>query len=79
MRECERIIESIEHFYGHIEIECYDRMGVCSVEYKGDLDSKKEEIWEQVYFQEQYFDVKIEGITNGKDRKCDNGQYVHGV
>ena len=38
MRECERIIASIEHFYGHMEIECCDSLGLCSVEYKEDLD-----------------------------------------
>ena len=32
MRECERIIASIEHFYGHMEIECCDSLGLCSVE-----------------------------------------------
>lgn len=46
MKECERIIESIEHFYGHMEIECCDRMGLCSVEYKEDLECKKEELVE---------------------------------
>ncbi len=46
MRECERIIESIEHFYGHMEIECCDSLGLCSVEYKKDLECKKEEIVE---------------------------------
>lgn len=46
MKECERIIESIEHFYGHMEIECCDRMGLRSVEYKEDLECKKEELVE---------------------------------
>jgi 3-deoxy-D-manno-octulosonate 8-phosphate phosphatase KdsC-like HAD superfamily phosphatase len=46
MKECEKIIESIEHFYGHMEIECCDRMGLCSVEYKEDLECKKEELVE---------------------------------
>ena len=46
MKECERIIESIEHFYGHMEIECCDSMGLCSVEYKEDLECKKEELVE---------------------------------
>ena len=46
MRECERLIASIEHFYGHMEIECCDRMGLCSVEYKEDLECKKEELVE---------------------------------
>lgn len=46
MKECERIIESIEYFYGHMEIECCDRMGLCSVEYKEDLECKKEELVE---------------------------------
>lgn len=46
MRECERIIATIEHFYGHMEIECCDSLGLCSVEYKEDLDCKKEELVE---------------------------------
>lgn len=46
MGECERLIASIEHFYGHMEIECCDSLGLCSVEYKEDLDCRKEEIIE---------------------------------
>lgn len=46
MRECNRIIESIEHFYGHMEIECCDRLGLCSVEYKEALEPKMAEIIE---------------------------------
>lgn len=46
MRECERIIESIEHFYGHLEVECCDRLGLCSVEYKNAVEQRKEEIIE---------------------------------
>lgn len=44
MKECDRIIESIEHFYGHMEIEACGSIGLCSVEYKEDLDSRKGEI-----------------------------------
>ena len=44
MKECERIISSIEHFYGHLEIECCDHLGLCSVENKEDAASRKEEI-----------------------------------
>ncbi len=44
MRECERIIESIEHFYGHLEIERCGSLGLCSVEYKDDLNPRKDEI-----------------------------------
>ena len=46
MRECERIIESIEHFYGHMEIECCGHMGLCSIEYKEDVAARKAEIVE---------------------------------
>ena len=46
MGECERIVASIEHFYGHMEIKCCDSLGLCSVEYKEDLDCRKEEIIE---------------------------------
>lgn len=46
MRECNRIIESIEHFYGHLEIECCDSLGLCSVEYKEAVEKRKSEIIE---------------------------------
>jgi len=44
MRECERVIESIEHFYGHLEIECCGRLGLCSVENKEAVELRKAEI-----------------------------------
>lgn len=46
MRECERVISSIEHFYGHLEIECCGSLGLCSVENKEDVQQKKTEIIE---------------------------------
>ena len=46
MRECQRIFESIEHFYGHLEIECCGRLGLCSVEYKDAVEERKDEIIE---------------------------------
>lgn len=44
MRECERIIESIEHFYGHLEIECSGKLGLCSIEYKEAVQQRTKEI-----------------------------------
>ncbi|MCR5629605.1 flavodoxin family protein [Eubacterium sp.] len=46
MPECERIIQSIEHFYGHLEIDACAHMGLCSVEYKDDVAGRKQEIVE---------------------------------
>lgn len=46
MRECNRIIESTEHFYGHLEIACCGSMGLCSVEYKDAVEARKTEIIE---------------------------------
>ena len=46
MRECNKIIETINHFYGHLEIECVNSLGLCGIEYQEDLVSKKEEIIE---------------------------------
>ncbi len=46
MKECERIMESIEHFYGHMEIAPSGRLGLCSIEYKEALEGRKEEIRE---------------------------------
>ena len=37
MHECERIIQSIEHFYGHLHIESSGHLGLTSIEYKEDL------------------------------------------
>lgn len=44
MRECGKIIESIEHFYGHLEIESRRSLGLCSIEYKQDVEPRTEEI-----------------------------------
>ncbi len=44
MKECLRIIESIEHFYGHMEIKCCGSLGLCSVEYKEAVEPRKTEI-----------------------------------
>ncbi len=44
MKECERVISSIEHFYGHLEIECSGHLGLCSVEYKVALKDRMDEI-----------------------------------
>ena len=44
MRECERVIQSIEHFYGHLEIACCGSLGLCSVEYKDAVQTRKDEI-----------------------------------
>lgn len=46
MKECQRIFESIEHFYGHLEIACCGRLGLCSVEYKDAVEQRKAEIIE---------------------------------
>ncbi len=46
MKECDRIIQTIEHFYGHMEIECCDRLGLCSIEYKENVELRKNEIIE---------------------------------
>lgn len=42
--ETERIISSIEHFYGHLEIERAGKLAMVSVEYKGDVDQYLGEI-----------------------------------
>ena len=44
MRECNRIIETIEHFYGHLEIEAKGSLGLCSVACKEDAESRRSEI-----------------------------------
>lgn len=44
MHECDRIIQSIEHFYGHLHIACAGHLGLTSIEYKEDLAPRKQEI-----------------------------------
>lgn len=44
MKECDRIIESIEHFYGHMEIVPSGSLGLCSIEYKEALADRTEEM-----------------------------------
>lgn len=44
MPECERIIGSVEHFYGHLEIQSCGSIGLCSVEYKEAVADRVEEI-----------------------------------
>lgn len=44
MPECERIIGSIEHFYGHLEIEASGHLGLCAIEYKENVAERVAEI-----------------------------------
>jgi len=44
MRECDKVMDSIVHFYGHLEIERCGRLGLCSVEDKKAVASRKAEI-----------------------------------
>ena len=46
MRECERIIQTIEHFYGHLHIECSGHLGLTSIEHKESVEPRKKEIVE---------------------------------
>ena len=46
MPECERVISSIEHFHGHLEIESCGKLGLCSIEYKEDVKNRVDEIRE---------------------------------
>ena len=46
MPECERIIGSIEHFYGHLEIESAGHLGLTAVEYKEDAERRRQDIEE---------------------------------
>ena len=44
MPECEKVIGSIEHFYGHLEIKACGKLGLCSIEYKDDVAGRIDEI-----------------------------------
>ncbi|MBQ1388454.1 MAG: flavodoxin family protein [Clostridia bacterium] len=44
MKECDRIIGSIEHFYGHLEIDCCGSLGLCGVENRDKVFDRTDEI-----------------------------------
>lgn len=44
MSECDIIIGTLEHFYGHLEIECCGRLGMCSIEYREAVLQRKSEL-----------------------------------
>lgn len=44
MHECERIIATIEHFHGHLEIEACGHMGLCGVSCREDIIAREDEI-----------------------------------
>lgn len=46
MPECEKVMGSIEHFYGHLEIQLCGKLGLCSIEYKKDVAARIDEIKE---------------------------------
>ncbi len=46
IKECEKIIQTIEHFYGHLEIKARGGIGLCSIEGKGDVADHIDEIRE---------------------------------
>ena len=43
-KECMRIIETVEHFHGHLEIERGESLILCSVENREDAKKRTEEI-----------------------------------
>lgn len=46
MHECERLIGSIEHFYGHLEIESAGHLGLTSIEFREQVEPRRQEIVE---------------------------------
>lgn len=44
MKECNRLIETIEHFYGHLHIERCNSIGFCSIDGKEKVASIKGDI-----------------------------------
>ena len=44
MKECQRVTDSIEHFYGHLEIERAGRLGLCGIACGQDALDRQAEI-----------------------------------
>lgn len=44
MKECDRVIQSIEHFHGHLEIECSGSLELCSIENKTAVEWRRRDI-----------------------------------
>lgn len=44
MRECEQIVRTVEHFYGHLHISCSGSLGLCSVENRDNAFERRAEV-----------------------------------
>lgn len=44
VKECHRLVESVEHFYGHMEIEAAGNLCLCSVKERSDVEERTYEI-----------------------------------
>lgn len=44
MKECDRVIQSIEHFHGHLEIECSGSLELCSIENQTAVEWRRRDI-----------------------------------
>ena len=44
MPECEQILRTVSHFYGHMEIAYCGGLGLCAVEYKEQVEPHRAEI-----------------------------------
>ena len=44
MKECQRIIDTIAHFFGHLNIPCCGSLGLCGVEYREAVAGRRQEI-----------------------------------
>ncbi|MBQ3864381.1 MAG: flavodoxin family protein [Clostridia bacterium] len=43
-KECDRIIQTLDHFYGHMEIKSCGGLGLCSIEHKEQVAPRLQEI-----------------------------------
>ncbi|MBQ1903255.1 MAG: flavodoxin family protein [Ruminococcus sp.] len=44
MKECERLVQTIEHFYGHLEIQCCGHLGLCGIENRQAVIARADEL-----------------------------------
>ena len=68
-RETEKILNSIEHFFGHLEIAPGGRLGLCGVEGRKDVTERKEEIER---FAERILSVKTDSEAERQRTQADN-------
>ena len=67
MRECNRVMDTVDHFYEYLKIQPCGRLGLCNVEYKKDVALREGEITAFCQRIMDECDKEIQNITEWYD------------